>query len=160
MKSKQKAIIMMLYSEILFKDFTSLYKEKVRLALDVCWQWLNGEDITGKTIYQLLDDGTDFGGLYIFMQMDSESSNEMKWDNFSYAVSYVTFLAYNRENSHYLPATIENVDDTIYEIFFDNLSQIAPYLNHYQPEILLFSDDKERVSKEEAFEFLRDLEEK
>lgn len=155
MNQDNQASIMMIYSEMIYASMTTQYQEELRQALDVCWQWLEGEVISGDDLYFHLDDGTEFGGIFILMQMDEKEANVLKWDNLSYALSYINFLAYKKEGQVYFPAMIENVDDTIYDVFLENLNVIASEWLDDLPVISTFVGTAP-VSKQVAIDFLKE----
>ena len=124
MNQKNKAVVMLAYSEILYLSIQTPYKKEIREALDICWQWIETENVSGEDIYFHLDDGTDFGGIYILMQMDEKDENIIIWDDLSYALSYTNYLAYQKDGQTAIPAPIENVDDSIYDLFISNLENI------------------------------------
>ncbi|WP_246438603.1 Imm6 family immunity protein [Listeria portnoyi] len=117
----------------------SKYFEDARKALDLCWEWLEKKEITGDQIYYILDDGTEFAGLFMQMQMDETPENEDKWECIVSAVSFVDKQAYLQNNEPYLPAPIENIDDTLLQYFLDC------YIN-------VMSDGKERIKS--LYEFV------
>ena len=98
MNQKNKAVVMLAYSEILYLSIQTPYKKEIREALDICWQWIETENVSGEDIYFHLDDGTDFGGIYILMQMDEKDENIIIWDDLSYALSYTDYLAPHLSN--------------------------------------------------------------
>lgn len=155
MTQKNKASIMLAYSEIIYNSMQSPYKEELREVLDICWQWLETKDISGKEIYSYLDDGTDFGGIYILMQMDEDDTNIVKWDNLSYALSYVVFLAYKKDRETMVPAPIENIDDSIYDLFISNIVNIDNKLKQKLEAISTFVKSQS-ISKEMVLRFLKE----
>ncbi|MFF2484315.1 Imm6 family immunity protein [Paenibacillus sp. NPDC058071] len=100
--------------------------EHARSTLDICWEWLGTRIPTGDEIYTLLDDGTEFGGLFIQMQMDVKEENEAKLNCIVDAISFVNKQAYVFEGARYLPAPIENVDDELIIHFLDCFHRIDP----------------------------------
>ncbi len=102
------------------------YYIDARKALDICWEWLETKIPTADEIYNSLDDGTEFGGLFIQMQMDEQEENEAKWDCIVDAVSFVNKHAYIFEGAKYLPAPIENVDDELINHFIECFYNISP----------------------------------
>lgn len=127
-------------SEVILKSFESnRYYNDIRRALDTCWKWLETKEVSGEEIYFLLDDGTEFGGLFIKMQMDSEIEDESKWDCIIDSISYVSRLAFFNMNEEYLPEPIENIDDEIVIHFLEcyqtqssrqiNIKKFLDYLN-------------------------------
>lgn len=127
-------------SEVIFKSFESNeYYNDIRKALDTCWKWLETKEVSGEEIYFLLDDGTEYGGLFIKMQMDSEIEDESKWDCIIDTISYVSRLAFFNMKEEYLPEPIENIDDEIVIHFLEcyetqsnrqiNIKEFLDYLN-------------------------------
>lgn len=112
-------------SEFIIKSLSdNIFFEDVRKTLDICWKWFESKIPTGDEIYALLDDGTEFGGLFIQMQMDENGENEAKWDCVVDAVSFVNKQAYIFEDARYLPAPIENVDDELISHFLEQFHSI------------------------------------
>lgn len=58
---------MLTYSEAIFAQIKTQYKSQIRAALDECWSFLENKNKSGKDLYILLDDGTDFNGIFIYM---------------------------------------------------------------------------------------------
>lgn len=153
MNQKNKAVVMLTYSEILYSSIQTPYKKEAREALDICWQWIETENVSGEDIYSHLDDGTDFGGIYILMQMDEKDENIIIWDDLSYALSYTDYLAYQKDGQMAVPAPIENVDDSIYDLFISNLENIDTKLVQHLELILNFVTSQ-NPSKQATIEFL------
>lgn len=153
MNQKNKAVVMLAYSEILYLSIQTPYKKEIREALDICWQWIETENVSGEDIYFHLDDGTDFGGIYILMQMDEKDENIIIWDDLSYALSYTDYLAYKKDGQMAVPAPIENVDDSIYDLFISNLENIDSKLVQHLELILNFVTSQ-NPSKQATIEFL------
>lgn len=153
MNQKNKAVVMLAYSEILYLSIQTPYKKEIREALDICWQWIETENVSGEDIYFHLDDGTDFGGIYILMQMDEKDENIIIWDDLSYALSYTDYLAYKKDGRMAVPAPIENVDDSIYDLFISNLENIDSKLTQHLELILNFVTSQS-PSKQATIEFL------
>ncbi|MBP2623836.1 Imm6 family immunity protein [Streptococcus oricebi] len=154
MTPKQKAYLMLIYSEAIFKTMTTTYREQIRIALDKSWQWLESQSVSADELYSDLDDGTELHGLYIYMQMDSNEDNVLKWDNLSYALSYVVKLAYDKEGADYLPEPIENVSDEIFDLFVENLQALNPNYNTCLHQVDNFVQKQEVITKEEAIKEL------
>ena len=84
-------------------------------------------------MFKKLDDGTDFGGLFIYMQLDDNESHVASWDNISYAIATTAKEAYSYENKKDLPSPLENIDDSLIEIFIENLKEInSNFYDHVQ----------------------------
>ena len=73
-------------------------------------------DKNGDELYALLDDSTDFGGLFIFMQLDDNESHVASWDNMTYAIATTAKAAYSFANKKEIPSPLENIDDSLIEI--------------------------------------------
>ncbi|QMT33708.1 Imm6 family immunity protein [Conchiformibius steedae DSM 2580] len=130
----KQAILMLVYSELIFNQLDSDYTEIIRNSLNLCWKWIEHQNISADTIYSTLDDGTDFGGIYILMQLDGNDNNILKLDNIVYAISYISLLAYQKENSKcYLPSILENIDEDTIKSFMENLSKMnLLHIDSYQ----------------------------
>ena len=62
---KQVAFLLSI-NEVILKSFESnRYYNDIRKTLDTCWKWLETKEVSGEEIYFLLDDGTEYGGLFI-----------------------------------------------------------------------------------------------
>lgn len=123
----KKIVFYLGLSEFIVQSLSdNIFFEDVRTTLDICWRWFETKIPTGDEIYTLLDDGTEFGGLFIQMQMDENLENEAKWDCIVDAVSFVNKQAYIFEGARYLPAPIENVDDELIIHFLDGFYSINP----------------------------------
>lgn len=121
----KQAIFMLVYSELIFNQLDFNYTEIIRNSLNLCWKWVEHQNVSADTIYSTLDDGTDFGGIYILMQLDENDENALKLDNIVYAISYISLLAYQKENSKgYLPPILENIDEDTIKSFMENLSKM------------------------------------
>ena len=152
-----ESYFMLTFSEAIAHQFSSPYKSHIRTALDACWSFLEKRDKSGDELYALLDDGTDFGGLFIYMQLDDNESHVASWDNISYAIATTAKEAYSYENKKDLPSPLENIDDSLIEIFIENLKEInSSFYDHVQ-DIKDLLARGQLPSKEEA---LKELERK
>ena len=104
---------MLIYSEAILSQMKTQYKPQIRAALDDCWSFLENKNKTGKELYTLLDDGTDFNGIFIYMQLDEDETNVPSWDNISYAVGSTAKEAYLFDNQKQLPSPLENIDSNL-----------------------------------------------
>ena len=87
------------------------------------------------------------------MQMDEKDENIIIWDDLSYALSYTDYLAYQKDGQMAVPAPIENVDDSIYDLFISNLENIDTKLVQHLELILNFVTSQ-NPSKQATIEFL------
>ena len=62
--------LMLTFSEAIVNQLETPYKPQIRSAVDACWGFLENKDRGGEELYDLLDDGTDYGGIFIYMQLD------------------------------------------------------------------------------------------
>ena len=148
---------MLIYSEAILSQMKTQYKPQIRAALDDCWSFLENKNKTGKELYTLLDDGTDFNGIFIYMQLDEDETNVPSWDNISYAVGSTAKEAYLFDNQKQLPSPLENIDSSLIDLFMANLKEInIDFYNHLE-EIENFVRIASSPSKNTAFQILESL---
>ena len=138
---------MLTYSEAIFAQIKAQYKTQIRTALDECWSFLENKNKSGKDLYILLDDGTDFNGIFIYMQLDNDGSNIPLWDNISYAIAATAKEAYLFEQQTQLPSALENIDSNLLDIFIENLEEINSNLYKYVGEIKEFAGNNHSFLK-------------
>lgn len=150
-----ESYFMLTFSEAIAHQLSSPYNSHIRTALDACWSFWEKRDKSGDELYALLDDGTDFGGLFIYMQLDDNESHVASWDNISYAIATTAKEAYSYENKKDLPSPLENIDDSLIEIFIENLKEInSSFYDHVQ-DVKDFLARGQLPSKEEAINELK-----
>ena len=150
-----ESYFMLTFSEAIAHQLSSSYNSHIRTALDACWSFWEKRDKSGDELYALLDDGTDFGGLFIYMQLDDNESHVASLDNISYAIATTAKEAYSYENKKDLPSPLENIDDSLIEIFIENLKEInSNFYDHVQDVKDFLARDKS-PSKEEAINELK-----
>lgn len=148
--------LMLVYSEAILSHMETEYKRQIRVALDACWIFLENKNKTGKELYSLLDDGTDFKGIFIYMQLDENEANIPSWDNLSYAIGATSKEAYLLDNQQ-LPSPLENIDSSLLDLFIANLKEInIDFYNHLE-EIENFVRIASSPSKNTAFQILESL---
>ena len=152
-----ESYFMLTFSEAIAHQLSSPYNSHIRTALDACWSFWEKRDKSGDELYALLDDGTDFGGLFIYMQLDDNESHVAFWDNISYAIATTAKEAYSYENKKDLPSPLENIDDSLIEIFIENLKEINSNFYEHVQDVKDFLARDQLPSKEEA---LKELERK
>ena len=146
--------LMLTFSEAIAHQLSSLYNSHIRTSLDACWSFWEKRDKSGDELYALLDDGTDFGGLFIYMQLEENEANVPFWDNVSYAIATTAKEAYSYENKKEIPSPLENIDDSLIEIFIENLKEInLSFYDHVQ-DVKDFLARAQSPSKEEALKEL------
>ena len=149
-----ESYFMLTFSEAIAHQLSSPYNSHIRTALDACWSFWEKRDKSGDELYALLDDGTDFGGLFIYMQLDDNESHVAFWDNISYAIATTAKEAYSYENKKELPSPLENIDDSLIEIFIENLKEINSDFYDYVQDVKDFLVCCQLPSKEEALKEL------
>lgn len=150
-----ESYFMLTFSEAIAHQLSSPYNSHIRTALDACWSFWEKRDKSGDELYALLDDGTDFGGLFIYMQLDDNESHVASWDNISYAIATTAKEAYSYENKKDLPSPLGNIDDTLTEIFIENLKEINFNFYDHVQDVKDFLARGKSPSKEEAINELK-----
>lgn len=121
MIEKQNALYQLIIADWLSKEMKdNPYYPEITKCLDTCWKWLLSETPSADDLYYLLDDGTEFGGLFILMQMDDQASEDA-WDVIFNACAKVTLLAYEAEGQ-IAPGLIENANEDQVDAFFEQTS--------------------------------------
>ena len=146
--------LMLTFSEAIAHQLSSPYNAHIRTALDACWSFCENRDKSGDDLYALLDDGTDFGGLFIYMQLDDNEAHVSSWDNMTYAIATTAKEAYSFENKKELPSPLENIDDSLIEIFIENLKEINSNFYEHVQDVKDFLARDQLPSKEEALKEL------
>ena len=149
-----ESYFMLTFSEAIAHQLSSPYNSHIRTALDACWSFWENRDKSGDELYALLDDGTDFGGLFIYMQLDDNEAHVPFWDNMTYALATTAKAAYSYENKKELPSPLENIDDSLIEIFIENLKEINSNFYDYVQDVKDFLVSCQLPSKEEALKEL------
>ena len=150
-----ESYFMLTFSEAIAHQLSSPYNSHIRTGLDACWSFWEKRDKSGDELYALLDDGTDFGGLFIYMQLDDNESHVAFWDNISYAIGTTAKEAYSYENKKDLPSPLENIDDSLIEIFIENLKEINSNFYDHVQDVKDFLARGKSPSKEEAINELK-----
>lgn len=149
--------LMLVYSEAILSHMETEYKPQIRVALDACWSFVENNSKTGKELYSLLDDGTDFKGIFIYMQLDENEDNVPSWDNLSYAIAAAAREAYLLDNQQQLPSPLENIDSSLVDLFIGNLKEINMNFYNYLEEIKGFVKNNCSPSKNTALQTLEGL---
>ena len=149
-----ESYFMLIFSEAIAHQLSSPYNSHIRTALDACWSFWEKRDKSGDELYTLLDDGTDFGGLFIYMQLDDNEPNVPFWDNMTYAIATTAKEAYSYENKKEIPSPLENIDDSLIEIFIENLKEINSNFYDHEQDVKDFLVSCQLPSKVEALKEL------
>ncbi|MEK4670625.1 Imm6 family immunity protein [Paenibacillus alvei] len=115
---------------------TSPNFEAVNNTLKICWEWLQNNEHSADEIYNLLDDGAEETGLFMLMQDETEELKELAFGCIVDAVSYTNWIAFKIGDQEYLPAPIENVDESLVEHFLEGFYQITQ-VNRFIAERLM-----------------------
>lgn len=146
---------MLIFSEAIVEQLGTPYKPQILSAFDACWDFLENKDRDGEELYAILDDGTDYGGLFIYMQLDDNEADVPSWDNMTYAIATIAKVAYSYENKTELPSPLENIDDSLIENFIENLKEINFNFYDYVQDVKDFLALGKSPSKEEAINELK-----
>lgn len=135
----------------------SQFYKQIEELLEVCWKWVENHEVSADYLYSLLDDGTEFGGAFIYMQED-EPKDESKWNCIFEAGASIASLAYKFEGKKYIPALLEEIDSAQQEEFFNEQLQTiignqVQSLDHFKNYL---SVDKEK-NKEKILEKLSEM---
>ena len=148
--------LMLVYSEAILSHMETEYKPQIRVALDACWSFVENNSKTGEELYSLLDDGTDFKGIFIYMQLDANEANVPSWDNLSYAIAAAAMEAYLLDNQQQLPSPLKNIDSSLV-LFIANLKEINMNFYNHLKEIKNFLKNDCSPSKNTALQILESL---
>lgn len=88
------------------------------------------------------------------MQLDDNEENVPLWDNISYAIATTAKEAYSFEKNKELPSPLENIDDSLIEIFIGNLKEINCDLYYHVQDVKDFLSHTQSPTKEEALKEL------
>lgn len=134
----------------------SQFYKQIEKLLDVCWKWLENHEVPADDLYSLLDDGTEFGGAFVYMQED-DPKFEARWNCILEAGASIASLAYECEGKDYKPALLEEIDAEQEEFFNEQLRTIIgnqiQSLDGYKTYL---SVDKEK-NKEKIIEKLSEI---
>lgn len=145
---------MLIFAEAIVNRMKTRYNSQIRTALDACWSFLENRDKRGEELYRLLDDGTDFSGIFIYMQLDENEANGLLWDNISYAIGETAKEAFEFENKKEVPSPIENIESGLIDVFIDNLKKISMDLYHHVETVKIFINRNPYPSRESALKEL------
>ena len=101
----------------------SQFYQKIDELLEVCWKWLENHEVSADDLYSLLDDGTEFGGAFVYMQED-DPKFEARWNCIIEAGASIASLAYECEGKDYKPTLLEEIDAEQEEFFSEQLQNI------------------------------------
>jgi len=118
--NKQAAFLLGLSETVVDLLMSSSVYNHINDAMKVCWEWVENKQHSGDDIYELLDDGTEFTGLFMEMQDEKEPLKNLVWGCVVDAISFTSWKAYQFDHVEYLPAPIENIDESILPQFLSS----------------------------------------
>ena len=71
----------------------SQFYKQIEVLIEVCWKWLENHEMSADDLYSLLDDGTEFGGAFVYMQED-DPKFEARWNCIIEAGASIASLVY------------------------------------------------------------------
>ena len=95
----------------------SKFYNMIEELIELCWKCVVNHEVSADYLYSLLDDGTEFGGAFIYMQED-DPKYESRWNCIFEAGASIASLAYEFEGKKYIPALLEEIDSNQQEEFF------------------------------------------
>lgn len=152
-REKQVSFYLGLSENIVSLLENSMFYNDVRKALDLCWNWFETKKVLGDELYTLLDDGTEYNGLFIKMQMDEEKANEPIWECIVTAISFVNKVAFESENVAYLLSPLEFIEENLISYFLENYSMIALKHNILVNDFLIYLLKTSINNKDDVMKF-------
>ncbi|MGG0656880.1 Imm6 family immunity protein [Rummeliibacillus pycnus] len=155
---RQVAFLLGLSETVVDLLISSSAYEDINNAMKTCWGWLGNKSCSGDEIYYLLDDGTEFTGLFMQMQDENDPLKELVWGCIVDAISFTNWRAYQFDNEEYLPAPIENVDESILQQFLDGFYEIKLINEEVVKEFINYlKDSNTSLKKDDIMYFLKGL---
>ena len=135
----------------------SQFYKQIEKLLDVCWKWLENHEVPADDLYSLLDDGTEFGGAFVYMQED-DPKFEARWNCILEAGASIASLAYECEGKDYKPALLEEIDAEQEEFFSEQLQNIIgnkiQSLDHFKNYLSVGNEQNKEKILEKLSEIL------
>ena len=100
----------------------SKFYKHIDVLIEACWKWVKNKEVSADYLYSLLDDGTEFGGAFIYMQED-DPKFESRWNCIFEAGASISSLAYDFEGKEFKPALLEEIDSEQEEDYFNEQLQ-------------------------------------
>ena len=135
----------------------SQFYQKIEELLEVCWKWVENHEVPADYIYYLLDDGTEFGGAFVYMQED-DPKFEATWNCIIEAGTSIASLAYECEEKDYKPVLLEENDAEQEEFFSEQLQNIIgnkiQSLDHFKNYLSVGNEQNKEKILEKLSEIL------
>ena len=105
------------YLAIAQKLFEELKKDddgyiQANEALNQCWSWLEGNDLSGDELCEYLENEKDTGLMVFSSNVQGDPIKEPVWIVIITSLMYTIWQAYQTKNEKYLPESIEQVDES------------------------------------------------
>lgn len=120
------------YLAIAQKSFEELSKDdkgylNASEALDQCWSWLEGKDISGDELCEYLENERDTGLMVYSSFVEGDPVKEPIWITIITALMYTIWQAYQVKKEEFLPESIEQVDEGAIDVFIDYAKKCINY---------------------------------
>lgn len=90
-----------------------------REALDDCWKWLAGENVTADYLYNYIDSG-NYIDITEFANDEEDRLKKHAWYAVLDGVSYTVYQAYQKENVKIVPQAMESINDDTLKTLGEN----------------------------------------
>lgn len=79
-----------------------------RRALDKCWDWVEGGQVSGDDLYELIDN-EECTGISEYSGEEKQKDMKYMWHLLTDAVCFASWSAYKEEGEVYLPQILEGI---------------------------------------------------
>lgn len=135
----------------------SQFYKQIEVLIEACWKWVENHGVSADDLYSLLDDGTEFGGAFIYMQED-DPKYESRWNCIFEAGASIASLAYEFEGKKDRPALLEEIDAEQEEFFSEQLQTIIgnkiQSLDHFKNYLSVGNEQNKEKILEKLSEIL------
>jgi len=100
---------------------------QAREALENCWSWLEGKEVTADELYKYLENVDDTGLMVFAYEVKDDPGKISIWNTVITSLMYIIWQAYRLEGAEYVPQTIEAVDETIIDYLIEYASECQSY---------------------------------
>ncbi|WP_252230798.1 Imm6 family immunity protein [Clostridium sp. ZBS15] len=90
-----------------------------RDALNKCWTWVENNGISGDDLYELIDNA-ECTGISEFVEDEEDLNIARLWSLLVDTVSYTSWMAYKKENTKYLPQSLEGIKEESFIILIES----------------------------------------
>ncbi|WPC42635.1 Imm6 family immunity protein [Clostridium sp. JS66] len=110
MSSDKKVAYILLIAEKVF-SIRKIEDEKYfegRRTLDKCWQWVEGDKVSGDDLYELIDN-EECSGVSEYASEEETKDMKYMWHLVTDAVCFASWSAYKEDGEKYLPQILEGI---------------------------------------------------